>query len=407
MIPHLIRPLRFATLLAHASLAIAQAPHPALHQPTPASSEPAPRSGLGSALPGLSNAHLADFLDGRLDFLAAETPAGGLGPIFNRDSCAACHSAGGIGGAGDITVTRFGRTVNGVFDPLESLGGPLLQERAIDPAAQEVIPPEANTIAHRITTPLFGAGLIEAIPDSTIVLGTLTRKPAGIRGRAAVVLDPASGTERIGRFGWKAQQATLLAFSGDAYLNEMGITNRLFPTENAPNGNASLLARFDAVSDIEDAVDPVDGTSDIDRTTAFMRFLAPPPRGPSTSTTRAGERIFASLDCAACHTPVLQTGRNRIAALDQKPVALYSDLLLHDMGALGDGIPQAAAGAREMRTAPLWGLAARPAWLHDGRAKTIDDAIRAHAGEAQGSRDKYAQLRNEDRRLLLEFLRSL
>jgi len=194
---------------------------------------------------------------------------------------------------------------------------------------------------------------------------------------------------------------------GDAYLNEMGITNRLFPTENAPNGNTALLARFDATPDIEDAVDPVDGTSDIDRTTAFMRFLAPPPRGPITSSVAAGERLFTALDCAACHTPVMTTGRNRIAALSQKPVALYSDLLLHDMGSLGDGIPQAAAGAREMRTAPLWGLAARPAWLHDGRAKTIDDAIRAHAGEAEGSRDKYARLRGDERRQLLDFLGSL
>jgi CxxC motif-containing protein (DUF1111 family) len=407
MMTRLIRPLRFATLLAHASLAIAQAPHPTTHQAMPAAADPIPRTGLGSALPGLSDAHLAEFIDGRLDFLAAETPAGGLGPIFNRDSCAACHAAGAVGGAGDITVTRFGRTENGVFDPLESLGGPLLQERAIDPAAQEVVPKEANTIAQRITTPLFGAGLIEAIPDSAIVLGTLRPKPAGIRGRAAVVSDPASGTQRIGRFGWKAQQATLLAFSGDAYLNEMGITNRLFPTENAPNGKLHLLERFDAVPDIEDAVDPVDGTSDIDRTTAFMRFLAPPPRSAPTPLTAAGERVFAAIDCAACHTPVMQTGRNRIATLDQKPVPLYSDLLLHDMGDLGDGIPQAAAGAREMRTAPLWGLSARPAWLHDGRAKTIDDAIRAHAGEAQDSRDKYVRLRNEERRLLLEFLRSL
>ena len=396
----------FAIVLAYASLALAHAAHPADPRPAPAAEAP-PRSTFGAALPGLSDAHLADFLDGRLDFQTAETPAGGLGPVFNRDSCAACHSAGATGGAGDITVTRFGRTVNGVFDPLISLGGPLLQERAIDPAVQEVIPPEANTIARRLTTPLFGAGLIEAIPDSAIVLGTLIRKPPGIRGRAAVVLDPASGSQRIGRFGWKAQQATLLAFSGDAYLNEMGITNRLFPTENAPNGDAALLARFDLAPDLEDKIDPADGTSDIDRTTAFMRFLAPPPRGAITPGVNAGERLFQAIDCAACHTPVLMTGKNHLAVLSEKPVALYSDLLLHDMGPLGDGIPQAAAEAREMRTAPLWGLSARPVWLHDGRATTIEQAILAHAGEGQGSRDKYASLGADERRQLREFLNSL
>jgi CxxC motif-containing protein (DUF1111 family) len=370
---------------------------------------PAPTNnvGLGQALAGLTVAQVADFAEGRDAFRERETPATGLGPIFNDVSCIACHDAGGIGGASRRTVTRFGRTENGVFDPLESQGGSLLQNRAIDPAVREVVPAAANTIARRVTTPVFGAGLIEAIPDATIVLGTTRAKPAGIAGKVSVVRDVTSGQHRIGRFGWKAQQATLLAFAADAYVNEMGITNRFFPTENAPNGNTALLARFDRVPGIEDPVDPTDGKADIDRVADFMRLLAPPARSALSASAQAGERLFASIDCAACHTPTMTTGRHAIAALSEKQVALYSDLLLHDMGTLGDGIAQGTAGPRDMRTAPLWGLRSRPVWLHDGRATTIETAIREHEGEAAGSRDKFIRLGDTERRQLLDFLNTL
>lgn len=366
-----------------------------------------PANVLGQPLAGLTAEQVAAFNAGRAEFLNVETAASGLGPIFNDVSCVACHDAGGIGGASRRTVTRFGRTVDGVFDPLEHLGGSLLQQRAIDPAAREFVPREANTVARRVTTPLFGAGLIEAIPDSAIVLGTLRAKPAGIAGKVSVVRDVVSGANRIGRFGWKAQQATILAFSGDAYVNEMGITNRFFPTENAPNGNAELLARFDRVADVEDEIDPVNGKADIDRAADFMRLLAPPARGAVTASAAAGEAIFARLDCAVCHTPTMRTGRHEVAALSEKDVGLYSDLLLHDMGALGDGIVQGTAGARDMRTAPLWGLRSRPTWLHDGRANTIDAAVRGHAGEAQNSRDRYVALSAVERQQLLDFLNTL
>ena len=383
-------------------------PAPVAAPPIPNTGRPAPQlNPLGQPLAGLTAAELAAFNEGGVEFRNVETVAGGLGPIFNDVSCVACHDAGGTGGASRRTVTRFGRTVNGVFDPLDSQGGSLLQERSINRGIREVVPREANTVARRVTTPLFGAGLIEAIPDSTIVLGTLGRKPAGIAGKVSVVRDVVSGINRIGRFGWKAQAATLLAFSGDAYLNEMGITNRFFPTENAPNGNAALLARFDRVADVEDGIDPLDGKADIDRAADFMRLLAPPPRGPATASSVAGEAIFARLDCAVCHTPSMRTGRNVIAALSEKTVGLYSDLLIHDMGALGDGIAQGTAGARDMRTAPLWGLRSRPTWLHDGRANTVDQAVRGHAGEAQSSRDRYGALSAAERQQLLDFLNTL
>ncbi len=228
-----------------------------------------------------------------------------------------------------------------------------------------------------------------------------------MRGRVARVLDVASGDMRVGRFGWKAQNATLLAFAGDAYLNEMGVTNRLFPTENAPNGRADLLAKFDQVADIEDAIDPASGKGDIDHLANFMRFLAPPPQVRPDADALAGARVFEKAACSACHTPVMFTGANPVAALSRQPVRLYSDLLLHDMGRLGDGIEQGDAKMREMRTAPLWGLRARTALLHDGRAKSVTDAITQHDGTAAGSRRRFEALPAHEQRQLLEFLKTI
>lgn len=365
----------------------------------------APRA--ADPLPGLSDADLVAFADGRLEFNNREDAAGGLGPIFNRNSCAACHVQGGIGGAGTINVTRFGRTTNDIFDPLASLGGSLLQNMSIHPAAREVVPREANVVVRRQTTALFGLGLIEAIPDETILAGEMDGKPDGVLGRAAIITDVTTGDERVGRFGWKAQQATLLAFSADAYVNEMGITSRFFPTENAPNGKADVLAAHDRVNDPEDTIDPVTGKADIDHSADFMRLLAPLPTRALTANATAGQAVFTSTGCAVCHTPSMTTGVHEIAALSEKEVALYSDLLLHDMGRLGDGIVQADAGAREMKTAPLWGVRVSAPYLHDGRASTIDAAIRAHDGEAVPSRTRYTQLTAAQRQQLIEFINSL
>jgi CxxC motif-containing protein (DUF1111 family) len=358
-------------------------------------------------LPGLSASDLADFTEGRDEFEAVETPEGGLGPIFNGSSCAACHSAGSTGGASNETVTRFGRLGDGKFDALAYLGGSLLQAKAIDPAALEHVPAEANVIAKRLATPLFGAGLIEAITDADIELNAARPQPDGIRGRALKVLDAASGSWRIGRFGWKTQHATLLSFAGDAYLNEMGVTSRLFPTDNAPNGRADLLAQFDKVPDIEDAVNPATGKSDIDHAADFMRLLAPPPAVRATAASLAGERLFQQARCTTCHLPVMFTGAHRIAALAHQPARLYSDLLLHDMGRLGDGIEQDGAKGREMRTAPLWGLRARTSFLHDGRAATAREAIAQHDGEGAKSRQRFEALKPAEQLQLLAFLQSI
>lgn len=380
---------------------------PPRQNPPPPQTLPPPPPQAGGPLPGLTAAELALYTAGKEEFLNIETPESGLGPIFNNVSCVSCHTRPTPGGSSPTFVTRFGRTVNGVFDPLESLGGSLLQEKAIDPAVREHIPREANTIARRQTPPLYGLGLVEAISDATLQALALRPSVDGITGKAAIITDVATGTQRVGRLGMKNQHSSILGFSADAYLNEMGITNRFFPHENAPNGNAALLAQFDLTLDPEDEVNPLTNRSDIDTVADFQRLLAPPHPRPFTARALAGQKLFTDIGCAICHVPQLMTGASPVAALSNKPVNLYSDLLLHDMGALGDGIAQSAATAREMRTTPLWGLHQRRTYLHDGRAPTMDAAIRGHDGQGKASRDRFAKMNPTDSAALLEFLGSL
>ncbi|WP_395748166.1 di-heme oxidoredictase family protein [Prosthecobacter sp.] len=406
--------LTFAAAWSFGGYAAAQQPprHPSHRTQHPPHAPAAPPNAMkppqfGDPLPGLTKAQMAVFLDGKEDFEDAETEAGGLGPIFNRNSCVTCHSAPATGGAGPINVTRFGRTTNGVFDPLTSLGGSLQQEMEINAVLHEVVPPEANVVAHRNSTPLFGLGLIEAIPDDQI-LRNVKRSPLdGAQGKVSKVADAATGKTLIGRFGWKAQQATLLSFAGDAYLNEMGITSRLFPVENAPNGNQQLLAQYDTVVDPEDVVDPATGRGDIDRVADFMRYLGAPPRLPLTSSAGMGRNVFQNTGCAVCHVPLMMTGPNKILALDRQEVWLFSDLLLHDMGTLGDGIAQGTADVRDIKTAPLWGLRASAPYLHDGRAATIDEAIKAHDGEGKVAKERYLKLTKQQVQQLIDFLNSI
>ena len=360
---------------------------------------------FGDPLPGLTVEQTNLFLDGKDDFEHVEDVAGGLGPIFNRDSCVACHSSPATGGASAINVTRFGMTVNGKFDSLDSLGGSLLQENAITPEAQEFVPSIANVVIQRNSTPLFGLGLIDAIPDSEIVRNARAYPNERIKGRVGWVTDVVSGKRMAGRFGWKAQQATVLGFAADAYRNEMGVTNRYFPTENAPNGNAALLAKTDFVQDPEDA--PATGLADFEKVANFMLFLAAPPVTKPTPATASGKMLFDVAACSLCHTPTMRTGYSKIAALNNKEVRLYSDLLLHDMGSLGDGIVQETATGRDFRTAPLWGIAQSAPYLHDGRAVTIDEAIKAHDGEGKVSKDRYLKLNKTQQKLLTDFVLSL
>ncbi len=367
-----------------------------------------PPPGLGGPLANLGGVDRTAFDAGRREFGKAQHPEDGLGPVFNGVSCLECHRAGAGGGASaDLRVsrvTRIGAIVKGAYSDLAEVGGPLLQARSLRefipryPVPGEVVPREAQFVSHRITTPLFGAGLIEAIPDRTILALAQAPQPDGVKGVANMVTNPETGTVMVGKFGWKAQVATLHWFAGDAYLNEMGITNPFFPHENLPQGKPIPLG-----ADI--VPDPEDQGSDVAALTAFMRFLAPPTvRGANSR----GAQVFESIKCTACHTPTLKTGTSATAALSNQTVNLYSDLLLHRMGTgLADGIQQGRAQGDQFRTAPLWGLGARPFWMHDGRALTIDQAIRAHGGEALAAARRFGTITNQDRVALLQFLNGL
>ena len=378
--------------------------------------------GVGEPIPGLTEEQQRLFRDGRETFEEVATPAKGLGPLFNGSSCAECHGHPATGGVGppdrpELREMRIGRRgPQGEFDPMLEFGGPVfhrvglgdfpLRLSGLPPACRQVKgsttpPDEARFVSFRIPTPLFGAGLIEAIPVETILRHAdpdEEKHRDGISGRPNIV-----GVD-VGRFGWKAVHATLLGFAAEAYLVEMGITNPLAAHEahafrRDPVGDAAR--RCDAVPEFED-----DG-GDSPKFADFMRFLAPPPRGPITAAVRRGEQLFHRAGCHLCHAPEMQTGPNPIAALDRKPVRAFSDFLLHDIGT-GDGIPQGSASGNEFRTAPLWGLRFRPFLLHDGNTGDLLDAIRQHGGEAARASERVLhQFTPREREDLLAFLRSL
>lgn len=364
----------------------------------------------GDPLPNLTPREFTEFRLGLDDFTEVETAEEGLGPAFNGTSCAVCHNVPAIGGSGIILETRAGyRDADGGFRGLNDAGDTLVHLFSVPThGCQPSIPDDVTVIARRAPIPLFGAGLVEAIADDTLLAleDPLDRDRDGVSGRTAIVTDVATGDRRAGRFGWKAQHATLLAFGADAYRNEMGITNDLFQRESVFAVSEEQLRRCDPMPDPEDARDRATGRRGIDNFEAFMRLLAPVARSHSDELTRDGERIFAAVGCAACHVPALTTGPNSNPLLDRKPVPLFSDLLLHDIGT-GDGIQQGAARPEEIRTPALWGLRLRRPLLHDGSAATITDAIERHASEAELARQGYQRLRDADRERLLAFLRSL
>lgn len=370
---------------------------------------------MGAPLSGLTPAQLARFQAGKTVFTAPLSAAAGLGPIFNETSCSACHNVPAAGGGSTKFVTRFGKAASGPnpFDPLGALGGSLLQSLSINsPTCDEVVPSQADVTAKRLTPSAFGLGLVEAILDGDILVRE-TFPPPGISGEAHMVQPLEGGPQRVGRMGWKAQVATLMTFSADASGNEMGLTNPLLPTEQAPNGDLVLLAQCDQVPDPEDVPD-AQGFLQIERQRDFQRFLAAPPQTPRSG--MQGEVIFSQVKCADCHvaTPYVAdpTAEPGIAGKSFKP---YSDFLLHDMGSLGDGIVQGAGGETELRTPSLWGLRVRaPAQLlHDGRVsggtadQNLTQTILLHDGEALASRNLFAALPQADKDALLRFLDSL
>jgi CxxC motif-containing protein (DUF1111 family) len=422
-------------------------------------------AGAGDQLSGLSTGQQNLFQAGQDDFKQRDTIGSGLGPRFNLDSCAGCHLQPAIGGTspalnpqvkvatdfgarntvpyfvlpnGPVREARFKYNADGTRDggvhALFVISG---RKDATGDASKCTITQENfwaqgqnNNIIFRIPTPTFGAGLIEAIPDDAITdnqtanangkaaLGIVGR-PHRLRVTGATNNNGNDGT--IARFGWKAQNKSLLLFAAEAYNVEIGISNELFPQERDETPTCQF-ARTPNDTTNPDGTTAADTLSDIEKFAFFMRFLAPPipvlsfPDVTAASIT-AGRALFQSTGCAYCHTPTLYTGDSAIAALRKKPVNLYSDLLVHQMGpGLADDIIQGQAGPDEFRSAPLWGLGQRIFFLHDGRTSDLLVAIRAHksagnnrfqASEANAVIDKFNQLSEAQKQDLVNFLRSL
>ena len=366
---------------------------------------------MDAPLPGLTAEERAAFVRGDEAFGRTFSIQDGLGPIFNNVSCASCHSGDGRGRPENALV-RFGAPP----DMAVEAGGPQLQDRAIPGAVPETLP-AGVPVSRRLPPPVFGVGLIEAVPESEI-LSRADPDDAdgdGISGRANRVTPPAwvpasapgGGTGPVvGRFSRKAQVSSLLQQVVEAYGEDMGITSDFLPEETVYPRVGSGTKSADHVPD------PEIPESEIRAVIDYIRMLAPPRPAEPVGELARGEELFEAVGCAACHTPVMTTGDSPIEALAYREVRLYSDLLLHDMGdALEDDRPDGGADGREWRTAPLWGLRVMRHFLdgdafllHDGRARSVREAIELHGGEAGAARDGFLALPDADRRVLIRFV---
>ncbi|HZT59472.1 MAG TPA: di-heme oxidoredictase family protein [Pyrinomonadaceae bacterium] len=355
--------------------------------------------------------------------------AKGLGPVYNAQSCAECHQNPVTGGISQITEFRCGHLdANGNF--VDCAGGSLINDRAIDASIQERRPTNAETVfTFRTSLNTLGDGFVEAISNTTLQ-NIAANQPNQSGGRIAGALTvvpvlEAPGQTRFGRFGWKDQQASLLSFSSDAYLNEQGITNRFNLVENTSLGNS--VAAFDHVPDNQPCASAPsvncgeDGDEDINAFAAFMRSTKAPPRDTAlanTSDAIAGSNLFDQIGCSICHVRTITTAAAGTvinggaftvpAALGNKNFHPFGDFLMHNVGT-GDGIVQNAgqASANFMRTAPLWGMRTRGRLMHDGETTNRNDSILRHAGEATFVINNYRNLSTTQKNQLLTFLQSL
>jgi CxxC motif-containing protein (DUF1111 family) len=400
-------------------------------------------AGAGDAIPGLAAPEGLFFLAGLGVFQEVDSVQGeaiipdtdaGLGPRFNGDSCSSCHAQPAVGGTSPFInpqvalATLHGATNTVPFFIAED--GPVREARfksdggvhdlytitgRIDAPGCNIAQPDflaaraEHNLSFRIPTPLFGAGLIEAISDRAILenktADAKTKRLLGISGR-----ENRSGNDgTITRFGWKAQNKSLLMFSGEAYNVEQGVTNQLFNHER--DDTPECLFNPLPESDLNFEAASPDVVGDIELFATFMRFLAPPTPVTATPSEVRGRALFGEIGCGLCHTPQLTTGDTTVAALNHQPANLYSDILLHNMGiGLADGISQGSAGPAEFRTAPLWGIGQRIFFLHDGRTNDLLKAIREHASigsEANRVIAKFFLLKTSERQDVLNFLRSL
>jgi CxxC motif-containing protein (DUF1111 family) len=349
----------------------------------------------------------------------------GLGPVYNGRACAECHQNPVSGGASQFTELRVGHDDQGMFvnptvlinDGAESVTGrSIINDRAVVPQAQEHIPATENIRALRAALNTLGDGFVEAIDDATL-LAIANEQVSVTQGRIhgeaiEVPVLEAPGQNRIGLFGWKDQHSSLLSFIGDAYLNEMGVTNRLRPKDVTTIGKVT--------PDPEDVPDDL-GLADIDHFAQFVRGTKVPPRDPvlaATPDAAAGQVLFAGLGCNVCHVESITTAAPGTvidggafvvpAALGNKIIHPYSDFLLYDIET-GDGIVQAGPQdtANKLRTAPLWGLRMRPRYMHDFGSLTLEDAILRHRGEADQASDRFLILSPAQKQQLFTFLNSL
>ena len=362
------------------------------------------RAEPGDPLAGLSPEERRLFERGKEAFERTFEPQTGLGPLFNADSCGECHEEPVAGGPGDeIERHAAALKADGSCDPLLEQGGPVVQSQVTEAlhAAlgidEEPVPAGATATGRRSTPDVLGFGLLDAVPDEQILshADPDDRDGDGVSGRPNRFVDG-----RLGRFGRKAFVPTLREFNDGAFNIEQGITNPVAPAEETVAGRP-------IPDGVDPAADPEITQEDLDLTDAFVRFLAPPePQAPSWRTAR-GRRVFREIGCATCHAPALRTGENPVRALAHRTVNAYTDLLLHDMGPELADICLGLATPSEFRTEPLMGLRLSSAFLHDGRASTIEEAIRLHGGEGAKSRDRFTGLKEADRKALLRFLDSL
>ena len=417
-------------------------------------------NGAGGMYPGLTSVEQQAFTIGRAVFQEVGSVQGtlpdteaGLGPRFNLDSCAGCHSQPDIGGSSppvnpQIAVAKKAGATNEIPSFI-TVDGPVREARfkffpngLPDGGVQALFTitgrsdapgcflrqPDFRTavatqnVALRIPTPTFGVGLIEAIDDDTILANLQanagTKLSLGIIGKPNMTGRPnVSGNDgTITRFGWKAQNKSLELFSGEAYNVEQGVTSDLFPQERDEARGCHFNATPESPTHF-DALNPLEVPSDVVKFAVFMRLLAPPTPTPANASTVQGRKLFEDTGCALCHTPTLHAGKSSVAAFQGKEVNLFSDLALHNMGPnLADGISQGSAAGDEFRTAPLWGLGKRIFFLHDGRTKDLLAAIRAHASagagvippsEANQVVANFNALNEIDKQNVLNFLRSL
>lgn len=350
----------------------------------------------------------------------------GLGPVYNATSCVSCHQNPVTGGPSQITEIRVGhKDGNGNFvnptvvinDGENTISGrSIVNDRAICPQAQEHVPATETIRTLRAVNNTLGDGFVEAIDDNTLIAiaNQQAQRTSGfIHGEAVqVAIFEAPGQTRVGRFGWKDQHGSLLSFVSDAYLNEMGITNRLRPKDTTTVCKTT--------TDPEDQPDNL-GLADIDHFAQFVRGTLVPPRDTALAATPdalVGHAIFKRVGCSTCHVESIQTAAAGTVvnggtftipeALGNKIIHPFGDFLLHDIGT-GDGIIQGgpADTATKLRTSPLWGLRTKSRFMHDLKSLSIEAAIARHKGEASEARGDFDSLSSKEQKQLLTFLNSL